>query len=237
MTTEILLAVAVITLGSYIQSSIGFGLAIIAAPVLFFLNPEYVPAPITVSAFTLSVANAWGHRGSISLRGLQYAVIGRVPGSVAGALLILWINQEMLGLWLGISVLVAVAVSLKTVALTPTPGHMMAAGFLSGFMGTSSSIGGPPMALVLQHQEAAYIRANLSAFFVVSCVMSLAMLAPVGYFGVREMQLALPLLPGTLVGYWLARHTWHLISPRFLRMSSLLLCTVSGVLAVLAFWI
>jgi uncharacterized membrane protein YfcA len=160
-----------------------------------------------------------------------------VPGSVAGALLILWINQELLGLWLGITVLLAVAVSLKTVAVTPTPGHMMTAGFLSGFMGTSSSIGGPPMALLLQHQEARYIRANLSAFFVVSCVMSLAMLAPVGYFGSREILLALPLLPGTLLGYWLAKQTWHLISQRFLRLSSLALCSVSGVIAVASFWL
>lgn len=234
---NLLLACAVITLGSYIQSSIGFGLAIIAAPVLFFIDPAYVPAPITVCAFTLSVANAWAHRQSISLRGLKYAIIGRVPGSVAGALLILWINQDLLGLWLGITVLLAVAVSLKTVAVTPTPGHMMTAGFLSGFMGTSSSIGGPPMALLLQHQEARYIRANLSAFFVVSCVMSLAMLAPVGYFGSREILLALPLLPGTLLGYWLAKQTWHLISQRFLRMSSLALCSVSGVIAVASFWL
>lgn len=237
MNTEVLLAITVITLGSYIQSSIGFGLAIIAAPVLFFIDPAYVPAPITVSAFTLSVANAWGHRQSISLRGLKYAVIGRVPGSLAGALLILWIDQDLLGLWLGVSVLLAVAISLKTMALTPTPGHLMTAGFLSGFMGTSSSIGGPPMALVLQHQEAQYIRANLSAFFVVSCIMSLAMLAPIGYFGAREILLALPLLPGTLLGYWLARHTWHLISHRFLRISSLALCSVSGIIAVFSFWL
>lgn len=234
---DLLLAISVITLGSYIQSSIGFGLAIIAAPVLFFLDPAYVPAPITVSAFTLSLVNAWGHRDSVSLGGLKFAVIGRVPGSLFGALLIVWIDQELLGLWLGVTVLLAVAVSLKSVALTPSPGHMLTAGFMSGFMGTSSSIGGPPMALVLQHQEAKFIRANLSAFFVVSCLMSLAMLAPVGYFGSREILLALPLLPGTLLGYWLARHTWHLVSPRLLRLSSLLLCSVAGVVAVISYWL
>ena len=234
---ELLLAISVITLGSYIQSSIGFGLAIIAAPVLYFLDPAYVPAPITVSAFALSLINAWGHRESVSLRGLKYAVIGRIPGSFAGALLIVWIDQDLLGLWLGLSVLLAVAISLKTVALKPSNGHMLTAGFLSGFMGTSSSIGGPPMALVMQHQEARFVRANLSAFFVVSCLMSLAVLAPVGYFGAREIRLSLPLLPGTLFGYWLARHTWHLISPRLLRVSSLLLCSVAGCVAVLAYWL
>lgn len=234
---EIILAFVVITVGSFVQSAIGFGLAIIAAPILFFIDPTYVPAPITVSALTLSVINAWSHRDSISLRGLKYAIIGRIPGGVAGALLILWIDQTLLGLWIGLTVLMAVGLSVKSVALSPSNGHMAAAGFLSGFMGTSTSIGGPPMALLLQHQDAQFIRANLSAFFVVSCIMTLLMLAPVGYFGMREILLSLPLLPGTVIGYWLARHTWHLISPKSLRYSSLALCGVSGGLAVLAYWI
>jgi uncharacterized membrane protein YfcA len=114
---------------------------------------------------------------------------------------------------------------------------MLTAGFFSGFMGTSSSIGGPPMALLFLHQDARFVRANLSAFFIVSCLMTLAMLAPVGYFGMREIKLALPLLPGTLLGFWLARHTWHLISPRFLRLSSLAMCSICGVLAVASFWL
>ncbi len=234
---ELFYAVAVVVAGSYIQSSIGFGLAIIAAPLLFLLNPDYVPAPITVCAFTLSIANVWSHRDSVSFTGLKYAILGRIPGSVAGAILLLWIDQQLLGLWLGISVLVAVALSAKTFAVTPTNGHLMTAGFFSGFMGTSSSIGGPPMALVMQHQDAQFIRANLSAFFVLSSVMSLAMLAPVGYFGTKQMLLSLPLLPGTLLGYWLARKTWHLISPRLLRYSSLVLCSFCGLLAMLSYWL
>ncbi|MFM1895112.1 MAG: hypothetical protein RLZZ385_186 [Pseudomonadota bacterium] len=234
---ELAIAVAAVLLGSYIQSSIGFGLAIIAAPVLYFLDPAYVPAPVTVCAFTLSLANAWSHRRAISLRGLQYAIIGRIPGSVAGALLLLWIDQRLLGMWLGVSVLGAVLLSLRTIALAPTTGHLLTAGFLSGFMGTSSSIGGPPMALVMQHQDADYIRANLSAFFIVSCLMSLAMLIPIGRFGLLELQFSLPLLPATLLGFWLARYTWHHISKRNLRLFSLLLCSVSGVLAIVSYWI
>ena len=53
---ELLTAVMVIFVGSYVQSSIGFGLAIIAAPLLYFIDPLYVPAPITICALTLSVA-------------------------------------------------------------------------------------------------------------------------------------------------------------------------------------
>lgn len=234
---EMLVAATVILLGSYVQSSIGFGLAIIAAPVLFFIDPLFVPAPITVSALTLSLANARKHRHAISLQGLQYAVIGRVPGTIAGGLLLVWIDQEQLALWLGLTVLAAVVLSLKKVVVEPNRKTMFTAGFLSGFMGTSSSIGGPPMALVLQHQAGDFIRANLAAFFVASCIMSLIMLSFVGRFGYEEIVRSLPLMPATLVGYWLAMRTLHLISPENLRRFSLLLCAVAGSYAVASYWI
>lgn len=234
---ELFIAALVILLGSYVQSSIGFGLAIIAAPVLFFIDPLLVPAPITVSALTLSLANARRHRQAISFTGLKAAIIGRIPGTVAGGLLLLWIDQRQLALWLGITVLLAVALSLSKIRFRPTGGSMFTAGFLSGFMGTSSSIGGPPMALVLQHQEGDFIRANLAAFFVVSCILSLLMLAVVGRFGPEEMLLSLPLMPATLMGYWLAMRTIHLISPENLRRFSLMLCAVAGGYAVLSYWI
>ena len=54
---ELALAAVVIVIGSYVQSSIGFGLAIISAPLLFIIDPLYVPGPVTVCALTLSLAN------------------------------------------------------------------------------------------------------------------------------------------------------------------------------------
>lgn len=234
---DLAIAIAVIVVGSFVQTSIGFGLAVIAAPILFFIDPLYVPAPITVCAFTLSLVNAYKHRQSISLKGLQFAVLGRVPGTIIGGMLLWWIDQAQLALLLGLSVLFAVALSLKNIVLKPTNGAMFSAGFLSGFMGTSSSIGGPPMALVLQHQEGHFIRANLAAFFIVSCLMSLAMLSMVGQFGKAQLAASLPLMPATLVGYWLAMKTLHKISHQTLRTSSLCLCAIAGCAAIISYWV
>ena len=234
---EVLAATVVIVVGSFVQTAIGFGLAVIAAPILFFINPEYVPAPITVAALTLSLANAFRFRHSISFAGLKFAILGRVPGTVAGGLLIFWIDQRTLGLWLGISVLGAVWLSLGKVGFRPTRPAMFCAGFLSGFMGTSSSIGGPPMALVLQHRTADYIRANMAAFFIVSCVLTLIMLSFVGHFGEQQILLSLPFMPATLLGYWLAMRLVHLITHRMLRIGSLGLCCMAGLAAVASYWL
>lgn len=233
---EIAIAAFVIFVGSYIQSSIGFGLAIVAAPVLFFIDPLYVPAPITISALTLSVANSYSHWRSISFRGLRFAILGRVPGTVAGGSLLLLIDQKALALWIGISVLAGVGLSMSSIIFKANGKSLFCAGFLSGFMGTSSSIGGPPMALVLQHQENDFIRANLAAFFVVSCTMSLTMLASIGRFGTEHLLISLPLMPATLAGYWLAMRTMHRISHRNLRLFSLWLCAIAGSAAVFSYW-
>lgn len=231
---DFLLATGLVFIGAFVQTAVGFGLAVIAAPLLFLMNPAYVPAPVTVSALVLSLFNAASFRQGISLRGLKFAIIGRVPGSVAGVLLLLWIDKDMLALWIGFSVLLAVAVSLSSLRWDPTSGRMLVAGFLSGFMGSSSSIGGPPMALLWQHQQLDAIRANLAAFFVISCIISLLMLVPVGYFGPRHLILSLHLLPGTLAGYLLARKTMHLLPHRQIRAWSLALCAISGAGAVLS---
>ncbi len=228
------LASLVILVGAFVQTAVGFGLAVIAAPVLYLLDPDYVPAPVVVAALTLSIVNAVTYRDGISFAGLRSAVIGRIPGSLAGAGLLLWIDQRWLALWIGLSVLFAVGVSLSRLRWHPTPARMMLAGFLSGFMGTSTSIGGPPMALLWQHQALNRIRANLAAFFVVSCLISLLVLAPVGRFGSQQMVLSLPLLPATLAGFWLARRTMHRLPHNIVRLVSLGLCALSGLAAVIS---
>jgi len=234
---DILLACLLMFLGAFVQTSIGFGLAVVAAPVLYFINPAYVPVPITLAVLVLSLLNAYSFRKNVALGSLKSALTGRVPGSLAGAALLLWIDKNLLALWIGLSVLLAVAVSLSSLRWQPTAGRLMLAGFMSGFMGTSSSIGGPPMALVWQHQDIKLIRANLAAFFAVSCLISLIVLLPTQYFGSQHILLSLPLLPATFAGYMLARRTMHILPHRAIRSSSLILCSVSGLAAVLFFFV
>lgn len=83
-----LLAMGLIFLGSYVQTAIGFGLAIVSAPLLILWVPEYVPAPICLVALFISLMNAMKHRSSVEIGGLKMALIGRVPGSLAGGALL-----------------------------------------------------------------------------------------------------------------------------------------------------
>ncbi len=234
---SLVLATLIILIGSFVQSSIGFGLAIVSSPLLYLIDPAFVPAPITIVALALSLANTWRFRQSISMDGLWAAIIGRVPGTAAGGVLLTLVDARTLSLWIGLFVLIAVVVSLSSTRFAVTPGRMAVAGFFSGFMGTSSGIGGPPMALLLQHQSADLIRANLSAFFIVSCVLSITAQIPAGYLTVEHVKLSLPLIPAALVGFWLAIKVGANLDKQQIRRGSLVLCSVSATGAVLSYFL
>lgn len=232
MDPNLIIAMLLIFTGAFIQSATGFGLAVVASPLLILLSPEYIPGPIIIVGLFLALINAFKYRATISIGGLKHALIGRIPGTVAGAALLYYIDVAQLSLLLGVVVLTAVLISLLPLKIYPTPKRLFTAGFLSGFFGTSSGIGGPPMALLLQHQEANLIRANLAAFFVVSCLMSILIQIPIGYMSMSHVYLSLPLLPASYLGYRTAMLIVHRLSQKRIRQMSLLLCSVAGIGAV-----
>lgn len=227
-----LLAMLLVCIGCFIQSSIGFGLAIVSAPFLMHISQQFIPGPIVFVAFFLSLVNALRFKQNISLSGLGFALIGRVPGSVCGAWLLLMISSAHLSLMVGLLVIFAVGMSLLPVHIKPTPIRLGIGGFFSGLFGTSSSIGGPPMALLFQHEEANAIRANLSAFFLVGSFISLLILTGAGKFTLNQLWLSTSLLPAAGLGYWVAMRSINKLSPRIIRAASLLLCACAGAYAI-----
>jgi uncharacterized membrane protein YfcA len=85
--------------------------------------------------------------------------------------------------------------------------NAIVAGTASGFMGTTSSIGGPPVALLFQAERASALRGNLAAYFLCSTVIGLSMLTYIGRFGAIEIELTGKLLPGVLLGFVLSLRT------------------------------
>ena len=83
--STVILAMGMIFLGSFVQSAIGFGLAVVAAPLLFLISPQYVPAPIVMVALFNSLFNAYKYRNNISIGGLKMAIYGRILARLRGA--------------------------------------------------------------------------------------------------------------------------------------------------------
>jgi hypothetical protein len=114
---------------------------------------------------------------------LRFAVPGLLLGSLSAGLLLSLTAVDRMGVILGCLVLVAVGLSLMGLHVPPTPRNLFYASTLAGFMDTSASIPGPPLALVYQHATGPRLRATLSVLFISSGAISLSTLAAFGRFG------------------------------------------------------
>ena len=166
----------VVLLGAALQGAVGFGLGMLAAPVISIIAPQLLPGFVILLAVVLTASAALIERTSIDVRGAGWALVGRIPGSVGGTLLVAWLSDDALTIFVVVTVLLGVGISLRGWAPAATPSNVAIAGVVSGAMGTATGIGGPPMALVWQGSEPATYRATMSAYFLIGTLISLVML-------------------------------------------------------------
>jgi uncharacterized protein len=202
---DLVIASIVIAFGAAVQGGVGFGINVIAAPILAVLDPDLVPGPGLAVGFFLTLLVAVRDRAALDRRGLEFNIAGRVPGTLLGAAFIASIPKSAVTITVGCAVLLAVVLNLVRVALRPTPRTLVAAGVVSGFASTVSSVGGPPTAIVYANEPAPVARATLAFIFLIGSLMSLVALAFVGEFGVEEMRLTLLLLVPAAVGFVLSK--------------------------------
>jgi uncharacterized membrane protein YfcA len=225
---QIALAVGVVAAGALLQGSVGFGFALIAAPVLALLEPRLVPGPVILMGLLLTLLMARRDWHAIAFGDLGWGLLGRIPGTLLAAWALTRLAPEALGLVFAGLVLLAVAISAVGPRVEPTTGALVGVSVLSGFMGTLSSIGGPPLALLYQYAQGARLRGTLSAHFVLSTLVSVTALHAVGRLGASEGRAALVLLPAVLLGYAVSGVTAPLLDRGHTRRAVLVVSALAA---------
>lgn len=87
-TVELVMLAVIVLLGSFLQASIGFGLGMLAGPVMALIEPSLVPAGVMLLATGVTLSIVLLDRSELDLRGTGWALLGRVPGVIAGAALV-----------------------------------------------------------------------------------------------------------------------------------------------------
>ncbi len=223
----------VLALGAFVQRATGFGLAVVGAPLLLMLEPRLVPVVLVLFGFTVSLLTLRHYRHEVRLSEIGAALVGRLPGNALGAWLLLAAPMAILEKLIAGSVLFAVAVTLFQLRLPVNRGTLFGAGVFSGIFGTVAAIGGPPMVLLLHGLPPDRLRGTLSAFFVVTSLLTLFTLALVGRVSVWHLAMALSFAPAVLFGTWLANHVAHRCDRRLLQGASLSLCTLAALALLL----
>ncbi|GAB7036859.1 MULTISPECIES: sulfite exporter TauE/SafE family protein [Catenuloplanes] len=215
-----LLSVTVVLAGC-LQGSIGFGMGMVAAPVVAIVDPTLLPGMLIMLAAVLTLIVTIRERDSINLAGAGWALAGRVPGTAAGVALVALLPRTWLSLLLGAVIIFGVVSAIGGWSPEPTRRTTALAGAASGMLGTATSIGGPPMALVWQRSTGAGLRGTMSTFFLAGSLMSLAGLLAAGQIGPATLRTTLWFLPATLAGYLLSRYVNRFMSRARLRATAI----------------
>ena len=177
---SLLLAFVVVVVAAAAQAALGVGFGIVAAPVLAVIDPELVPGTVMVLGTLTALFVAVRERAAFQFANVGYALAGRVLFSLLGALTASLLSPQSFLLVFAALILAAVGLSLSGLRVEPTRRNLFLAGSASGFMGTLTAVGTPPLAIVYQYAPGAEVRANLSAFFAVGGFISILSLAGFG---------------------------------------------------------
>ena len=110
------------------------------------------------------------------------------------------------------------------------------AGFLSGILASSTSLGGPPVVLVMHSQNwtRRKILASLAAYFMFLNLFSLLALSISGQMHVEILVTAASLVPAMLIGVRLGMMGFHRTDSRSFRFLSMFIVICAGILAVIS---
>jgi len=183
-------AAGAVMAGAAVQSAIGFGFALVAAPLLYAAapSPEQAVGLMTVLGLEVNLLTllAERRRPAPVWRDVAAVVAWSLPGALAGVAVLRALDDVALQLLVTAGVLVALALNLRTRRAAGTASVAPVAwwarplaGVTSGALSTSTSTGGPPVALLLMARglQPQVIRDTLTTSFVGFAFVAAAALA------------------------------------------------------------
>jgi uncharacterized membrane protein YfcA len=228
----LVVAGVVVAAGALVQGAVGFGLALVAAPLLAIVDPDLVPVPLLLCTGGHAVMTLARERGDVDWSGVGWALAGRLPGIALGVLLVSVLPPRPF--------LAAVAAIVLTCALLstlrwrprPTPPALLVAGLVSGVSGTAAAIDGPQIALLYQDEAGARVRATMAAYFTVGAVLSVGGLLVGGRVTGDHLVAAAALLPFVVAGFLLSGPVRRVLDRGWVR-PAVLVVSVGGAVVLL----
>jgi uncharacterized membrane protein YfcA len=228
----LLLAGLSIVLAALVQGTLGLGLSLLAAPVVALLDPSLMPGGMLVLGMVmpaLTLAHEWRH---VAWRQAGWLTGARVLTTPLGVLVLATIPASAIGGVVGVVVLVAVVLTAWGLEVRATRTNLLIAGAVAGVSATAASIGGPPAAVVLQHENGSRLRATLAAFFLVGSIVSLTALAVGGQLTRHQLMYGVSWIPALALGFGLAVPLQKRVKGRWLRNAVLVLSGATAVVAI-----
>ena len=231
-TTILLISGIAVVLGALVQSGIGLGLGVVAAPVVTLLDPALMPGSMLLAGAILPVLILAREVRHTDWPGVSWALAGRVAGTAVGIWLVTAVPVQALGILVGGAVLAVIAVGSLGRELPRNRWTLVGAGVVSGTTGTATSIGGPPVALLYQREHGARVRATLSLFLCVGNSLAIAALAVAGRMTARDVEAGLIFFACAAVGLAAATRFRRFLDAGRIRPAVLVTASVSAIILI-----
>jgi uncharacterized protein len=215
--SSMLVLFVVALFASTVNGAIGYGFSSLTVPIalLFFPNKVLAPALVVVELAINSWIVALNRERLAAARKRAIPIaIGLIPGVLTGSYLLTSANPGMLKLWTYI-VLLPLILTQAAGWRRPIRAEQAAGvplGFGVGVLYSTTTISGPPLALMFNNQgvDKHEFRAALGTVRVIETVMTALVYWLLGLFSVRSMRLVAPVAPAVLLGLplgtYLIRH-------------------------------
>jgi uncharacterized membrane protein YfcA len=196
---------AALVFGAALTQGIGgIGFAMVSAPISVLLYPELVPGPLLVLGTALALLGAIRDFAAINWRSFGIVMAGRVVGTVAGAAVLSLLSATLFSIVFALLILTGVILSVSGWKVNATDPNLVIAGAASGVMGTITSSGAGPYAIVMQRVAPPELRGTMGCIFFAGGSFSLVMLGVFGHFDLNQFWLGLILFPFMIAGFFVS---------------------------------
>jgi uncharacterized membrane protein YfcA len=226
----------VIFLSAVLQSTTGFGFALVAVPLLSISFDPHLVIPLVMSvsfiSLSLNVKTVWGQTNKKTLTRL---LLGSLIGIPIGGLFFYYLDMHILKVFISVTIIV---LSLMLVLQNNLSDRFKNVdkidwlfGSIAGFLTLSVGIPGPPIVLYLiaTKTKQEIFRAICITFLFFIYPVTLTVLIWNGSITWSMLKMLLYLVPFCFLGNFVGNRIHHLFSPRTYRILAIVLMFFAGI--------
>ncbi|MBT4333936.1 MAG: sulfite exporter TauE/SafE family protein [Candidatus Cloacimonetes bacterium] len=222
-----------------LQGLTGFGFSILAVPLItLFISPKIAVPILLIYSMIINIVVLYSARKSVDVKKIWILLVAGIITMPLGTHLLVIMNENLLKIFIGSMILIFGILLLigfrkqfknEKIAMIPV-------GMLSGILGGSISVSGPPIILFLSNQnvDKNTFRGNLAAYFFILNIFTIPVYYWNGLLTKTVWNYSLTFLPGLLIGVLVGNILSHKITDDHFKKIILILLIFMGALSIIS---
>ena len=239
MDQVVFIGLAIFLFSAALQGLTGFGFSILAIPLItLFISPKTAVPILLIYSMIINIVVLYSARKAVNLKKIWILLAAGIITMPLGTHLLVIMNENLLKIFIGSMILIFGILLLIGFRkqFTNEKIAMLPVGMISGLLGGSISISGPPIILFLSNQEVDKytFRGNLAAYFFILNLFTIPVYYLNGLLTKEVWNYSLTFLPGLMIGVVVGNLLSHKIKENHFKKITLILLIIMGLLSIVS---